>query len=82
MIEDLLDPAGWTQIPGQAMAHGSGQLQGSRTATIITDERLEFLLNNGEDQWDSPNPNGDGSHYAIESPGVYYLKSGKLQRLE
>ena len=65
------------------MSHGSGQLRGSQIATIITDEKIEFVLTNGEDQWDSPNPHAGGSqNHSIEDSGVYYLKSGKLQKLE
>lgn len=65
------------------MTPGSGELQGSKTATIQTSERIEFVLNNGENQWDSPDPyGGDNQNYIVERPGMYYLKSGKLQRLK
>lgn len=48
-------------------------------ATLDTDERIEFVLNNGANDWDSPF--SGAKNYVIEGPGTYHLKSGKLQKL-
>ncbi len=54
-------------------------LQGCKVATLDTDERIEFVLNNGANDWDSPY--SGGKNYVIEGPGTWHLKSGKLQKL-
>lgn len=72
----------WTQVPGVQMHPGSGELQGSKVAVIPGSERVEFVLNNGAQDWDTPDPYGGGNkNYVIDSPGTYYLKSGRLQKL-
>ena len=65
------------------MQPGSGDLKGSRVVTIPTEDRLEFVLNNGDNDWDTPDPHGGGQkNYVIDGgPGTYYLKSGRLQKL-
>lgn len=50
----------------------------------IRGNRLEFVLNNGGGQWDTPNPYGaDQAHnnYVIDAPGTYRLQAGKLGKL-
>ncbi len=49
-------------------------------ATFDTTERIEFVLNNGANDWDSPSLSG-AQNYVIEGPGTWHLKSGKLQKL-
>lgn len=74
--------AGWTQIPGQKMQPGDGSFAGSKVATFAGSQSIEFVMNNGDDSWDSPNPYGsEKRNYIIDSPGTYYLKSGHLQKL-
>lgn len=64
------------------MQQGSGQFNGSKVATISGEGRIEFVLNNGHNDWDTPDPYGEGKkNYVIDSPGTYYLKSGRLQKL-
>ena len=46
--------------------------------------KLEFVVTNGDKEWDQPNPYGEPGkpkNYVIEQPGTYRLKSGKLTRL-
>lgn len=64
------------------MLPGVGELGNSRVLTIKA-QRLEFVVNNGNDDWDTPDPYGTGiqQNYIIEGPGAYRLKSGQVQRL-
>ena len=75
--------ADWTQAPGREMLPGTGELGHSRVLTIDNAHRLEFVINNGNNDWDTPDPYGTGGqqNYVIEGPGVYRLKSGKVLRL-
>jgi len=68
----------WTPIPGQAMVQDE-KLQGCKVATLDTTERVEFVLNNGANEWDSPY--SGAKNYIVEGPGTWHLKSGKLQKL-
>lgn len=44
---------------------------------------MEFVMTNGEDDWDSPGRYTDKpKNYAITGPGNYRLKSGKLDQLQ
>jgi hypothetical protein len=70
----------WTSIPGQPMVEYE-RLQGCKVATLDTAERIEFVLNNGGNDWDSPAFSG-AQNYVIDGPGTWHLKSGKLQRLD
>jgi hypothetical protein len=43
---------------------------------------MEFVMTNGENDWDSPGRFADKpKNYQITSPGTYRLKSGKLEQL-
>jgi len=54
-------------------------VQGCKVATLDTTERVEFVLNNGANEWDSPY--SGAKNYIVEGPGTWHLKSGKLQKL-
>ena len=46
---------------------------------------LEFVLNDGQSDWDHPSPYGEDSgqkNYVASSPGIWRLKNGKLSKLE
>lgn len=44
--------------------------------------KLEFVMTNGENDWDSPGRFSDKpKNYAITAPGAYRLAKGKLERL-
>lgn len=50
----------------------------------VSGTRLEFVLTNGDGQWDSPNPyNTDGvnKNYVVDAPGRYTLKSGIITEI-
>lgn len=74
--------ADWTQAPGREMLPGTGDLRHSRVFTVQA-KRLEFVISNGDHDWDTPDPYGSGGqkNYVVEGPGTFRLKSGKLQRL-
>lgn len=78
----VLGIADWTKVPGLRMERGSGDLEGSKVATISGCERIEFVLNNGGNDWDTPDPYGGGKkNYVVDRPGVYQLKAGRLHKL-
>jgi hypothetical protein len=61
----------------------SRQQDGSKVLTIEANS-VEFVLNNGANDWDTPNPYGlkdKPKNYVVRSPGSYRLRSGKLERL-
>ena len=65
------------------MLPGRGDLSHSRVISIDA-EHLEFVINNGSNDWDTPDPYGLGQqqNYVIEGAGCYRLKSGRVHRLE
>lgn len=68
-------------MPGVQLRPGSGHLAGHQVAVLPTSERVEFVMNNGEGNWDSPDYNGSGKNYICDGPGHYFLKSGKVHRM-
>lgn len=73
------DGKGWTEVPGEKMQRGSGEFA-SAQMHVVDAKRVEFVANNGGDNWDKP---GDGSeHYVIDEPGIYCVKLGKVERME
>jgi hypothetical protein len=43
---------------------------------------MEFVMTNGENDWDSPGRFAEKpKNYVITGPGTYRLKSGKLEQL-
>jgi negative regulator of replication initiation len=76
------DKQGWTQAPGVRMQDGQGALAGKKVLSL-DGNRIEFVVNNGSGDWDTPNPYGSSTikNYVIDSPGVYVLKAGQLRKL-
>ena len=64
------------------MLPGTGDLSHSRVLTVEA-QRLEFVITNGSNDWDTPDPYGTGAQqdYVIEGSGTYRLKSGKVHKL-
>lgn len=72
-----VDNQGWTQVPGHKL-NRSGQ--GCWTMSV-PGRQMEFVLNNGHNDWDTPQPyQGKSSNYLIHEPGNYRLKNGRLQK--
>lgn len=50
---------------------------------IIEGRKVEFVMTNGENDWDSPGRYTDKpKNYEINGPGTYRLKSGKIEKLQ
>ncbi|CAG9464378.1 unnamed protein product [Pedinophyceae sp. YPF-701] len=75
---------GWTKPPGDKMATGGNDSIPHAKRVVFDAKSVEFVMNNGGDKWDSPDPfNKDGpKNYTVDSPGTYRLKSGKLHKME
>ena len=80
--QSVLHDADWTRVPGREMLPGVGDLGNSRVLKVNA-QHLKFVVTNGSDDWDTPDPYGTGTqrNYVVDSPGVYRLKSGKVLRL-
>lgn len=74
-----LNNKGWTIAPGRKMTK-----QGNGVHSITVEgAAMEFVLTNGGNDWDTPNPfgnHGQPSNYVVKSPGSYRLKSGKVEK--
>ncbi len=64
------------------MQTGSGDLAGSKVLQV-TGNRIDFVLNDGAGQWDTPDPYGSSQNknYTIDCPGQYRLQGGRLSKL-
>lgn len=71
---------GWTQAPGVKMSRTD---DGTRVIAVSSN-RLEFVLNDGNKDWDNGayGPDGNKHNYTIRSPGVYMLKNGRVEQLK
>ncbi len=69
------EQSSWTDSPGMKMK--TGELPNHKIFSI-TASNLEFVLNNGDSEWDKPSYE---SNYFIGSPGSYILKKGKLEKI-
>ena len=67
--------SGWTDSPGMKMK--TGELPNHKIFSI-TASSLEFVLNDGEYEWDKPSYD---ANYFVGSPGSYILKNGKLDKV-
>lgn len=79
-IHYQLDGGAWTQTPGVLM---DTLPDGSKSKTLAG-KKMEFVLTNGKNDWDTPNPYRDTNkpnNYRIDSPGVYRLKSGRVEKI-
>ncbi|KAK9836988.1 hypothetical protein WJX81_004476 [Elliptochloris bilobata] len=75
------DGGGWTAVPGVLMEAGGAGMPGCQVLSVAG-RRLEFVVNNGGHDWDTPDPYGSGrKNYVIDAPGRYRLKSGRIARL-
>ena len=72
---------GWTDVPGWRLEPGTGSMAGHQVANLPVSGRIEFVMNNGEGSWDTPEYGSGSKNYIIDGPGNYFLKSGKVQRL-
>ncbi|CAL8472077.1 g11619 [Coccomyxa elongata] len=75
-----VDGKGWTQVPGEEMLPGTGDLAGLRVKQVVGN-RVEFVINNTEGGWDTPDPSTGSKNYVIDAPGRYHLKSGKIVQM-
>lgn len=65
------------------MENGHDEFANSKVLQV-RGTRLEFVLTNGDGQWDSPDPyntNQANKNYVIDAPGSYRLESGKLNKV-
>ena len=61
------------------MQAGKDDLRGFKVAQVRGNS-LEFVLNDGSGQWDTPDPYGGSQtkNYTISAPGMYRLEAGKI----
>ena len=76
-------PAAWTDLPGVEMQQGKEAFAGSKVVQI-RGNRLEFVLNDGAGQWDTPDPYGGSQtkNYTINAAGQYRLEAGQVSQIE
>ncbi|KAF8063656.1 hypothetical protein HT031_003511 [Scenedesmus sp. PABB004] len=78
-IHYTVDGKSWTNVPGKQLTPVEGE-HNTKTITI-EGTALEFVMNNGDNDWDSPGRFADKpKNYMIAAPGRYRLRSGKLER--
>lgn len=73
--------SGWTSVPG----HRMDRVPDSNNVKSLTIQgsRMEFVVNNGHNDWDTPSPySKKPGNYVVDSPGMYRLKSGRLERIK
>jgi hypothetical protein len=69
------EQSSWTDSPGMKMK--AGELPNHKIFSISA-SNLEFVLNDGDCEWDKPSYE---ANYFIGSPGSYILKKGKLEKV-
>mmetsp|Transcript_30421 Transcript_30421/g.76681 ORF Transcript_30421/g.76681 Transcript_30421/m.76681 type:complete len:320 (-) Transcript_30421:3686-4645(-) len=76
-IHCCVDGKSWTQVPGLKMTD-----DGECKKMVFKGSSMEFVVNNGGDNWDKLDPYSDSGpkNYSIKSPGTYYLASGVLKK--
>lgn len=62
----------WTSLPGVPLKDTGA---GVKLVTIAA-RKIEFCVNNGGGEWDSP-----GGNYRIDKPGVYRIERGRTERM-
>jgi len=74
--------AAWTNLPGVEMQFGSEDLARCKVLQV-RGHSIEFVLNDGAGQWDTPDPYGSSQNknYTVDSPGKYRLQGGRLNKL-
>jgi hypothetical protein len=68
--------AAWTELPGQRMQQDASQ-PGLFVASIPQTD-LEFVFNNGANDWDSAK---SGQNYEISGAGEYLVQKGEVSIL-
>ena len=65
------------------MQPGKGEFAGSKVLQV-RGNRLEFVLNDGAGQWDTPDPYGSSQtkNYIISTPGTYRLEAGAICQIQ
>eukprot|EP00892_Ulva_mutabilis_P003916 jgi/Ulvmu1/1897/UM012_0055.1 len=66
----------WTDLPGEQMQPDSKQP--GLFMISVPHSKLEFVFNNGDNDWDSPL---SGNNYLIEEPGEFLVQSGTVSKL-
>ena len=67
---------GWTKSPGVKM-----ERQEKEHVITIEAQSIEFVLNNGRDEWDQPFPLDEKRrNYKIKESGSFLLRHGSIQR--
>ena len=65
------------------MQTGKGAFAASKVLQV-RGTRLEFVLNDGAGQWDTPDPYGSSQskNYIISTPGKYRLEAGEIRQVD
>ena len=66
-----VDDKGWTDPPGWKMTQ-----EGDSKQLVVEGGNMEFCLNNGGSDWDSPPGN-----YTVTEPGTYRVSGGAIHKL-
>lgn len=75
--ETIVDAAAaWSELPGEQMQPDPKQ-PGLFLVTLPLGT-VEFVFNNGNNDWDSPM---SGNNYAIDEPGEFLVQSGTISKL-
>ncbi|KAL3141829.1 hypothetical protein ABBQ32_004501 [Trebouxia sp. C0010 RCD-2024] len=83
MMHYSADSQTWTELPGVEMQPGKEDFAGCKVLQVRGNE-LEFVLNDGAGQWDTPDPYGSSQtkNYIINTPGKYRLEAGEISQLQ
>lgn len=73
------DGNGWTSVPGEKMGHGTGEYSHCKALCLPAASRVEFVINNGSDEWDKP---FGVDNYVVEGPGLYCIRNGAVEKLQ
>ena len=75
--------AAWTDLPGVEMQPGKDKDVGYKVVQVRGNQ-LEFVLNDGAGQWDTPDPYGSSQtkNYTISTPGTYKLEAGEISKVQ
>ena len=72
-IHFKLDGGEWTEPPGVLMQESAAD--GTEVAFSIQGRTLEFVLTDGQGNWDKPSPT---QNYVIDEPGAFVLSKGAV----
>jgi hypothetical protein len=57
----------------------NGKERDTKTITV-EGAKMEFVFNNGHNDWDSPWGDGKPKNYTIKEPGNYRVRNGKVEK--